>query len=277
LPAAAQACDRGCLGRALDTFLTAMVAHDPAAAGLAPTFRYTENAVEVRPGAGLWQTATRLGAVQRRYLDPASGQAAYFGLIEEGAESGIATVRIRVAGRAVTEGEAVVGRRTNGIFDAAGLAQSPPVEGPLAAGKRTPREQMIAAANSYFDGLQTKKSDVVVAARGCPRIENGVTMTGMGRGRGGAPPLDRGDCANMSGMAQISTVVNRRFPVVDEEAGVVLGMAVFNRPPGARRGNGTLWPRNLLTEIFAIEEGRITAIHAAMHYLDPDVPTAPGW
>jgi hypothetical protein len=54
-------------------------------------------------------------------------------------------------------------------------------------------------------------------------------------------------------------------------------MGVFNRPPGAARANGTLWPRNLLTEVFAIENGRIATIHAAMHYLEPDVPTAPGW
>ena len=39
----------------------------------------------------------------------------------------------------------------------------------------------------------------------------------------------------MTAMAQISDVVHRRFPIVDEEAGVVIGMGVFNRPPGAKR------------------------------------------
>ena len=80
----------------------------------------------------------------------------------------------------------------------------------------------------------------------------------------------------MALMGQIAAVVNRRFPVVDEEAGVVVGMGVFTRPPNARRADGTLWPRNLLTEVFAVEDGRIRRIWAAMHYLDDGVP-APGW
>ena len=69
----------------------------------------------------------------------------------------------------------------------------------------------------------------------------------------------------------------RRYPVVDEEAGVVLGMVVFNRPPGAKRQDGSAYPRNLLTEIFVIEKGRIKGIYAAMHYMTPDNPDAPGW
>lgn len=271
---AAENCDRACLARSLDAFLASVVGHDPSRAPLAPGFRYTENAIDVKAGDGIWKTATALGRVQRRYLDPVSGQAAYFGLIEEGAETGIATLRIKVVDNKVTEGELVIGRRANGIFNAEGLIASPPRDRG-AQNARTPREQMIKSANSYFDGLQGKDGSVIAAMPGCIRIENGVTMTGTSQGRGG--PVDRGDCANMTSMAQIADVVHRRFPIVDEEAGVVVGMGVFNRPPGAKRADGTLWPRNLLTEVFAIDSGRIVAIHAAMHYMTPDVPTAPGW
>jgi hypothetical protein len=278
LPTRAQECDRACLARTLDQFLDAVVAHDPARAPLADTFRYTENALEVRKGEGLWKSATALGPVQRRYLDAVTGQAAYFGLIQEGGESGIATLRLRVVNRRVTEGELVIGRRATGIFNAENFVANPPVERRVAPADRASREAMVAAANSYFDGLQSKSSAAITARPGCVRIENGVTMTGVRPGRGqGAAPVDLGDCANMSNMGQIADVVARRFPVVDEEAGVVLGMAVFNRPPGAKRANGTLWPRNLLTEIFLLDRGRIDAIYAAMHYLEPDVPTAPGW
>jgi len=274
---AAEDCDRACLGVALDTYLSAVVAHNPAAARLAPSFRYTENALEVKAGDGLWKGATKLGAVQRRYFDPVSGQAVYFGLIEEGADGGIATLRIKVVDRLVTEGELVIGRRANGIYNPEGLAASPPPEGPAATATRTSREALIAAANSYFDGLSSHKSEVVIAIPGCIRIENGVRMTGPSAGRNGGAPVDRGDCANMAGMTQISGVSSRRFPVADEVAGVVIGMGVFNRPPGAARADGTLWPRNLLTEVFQVESGKIRGIWAAMHYMTPDVPNAPGW
>jgi hypothetical protein len=74
-------CDRACLRSALDAYLNAVIKHDPASAPLMIGFRQTENSVVVRPGSGLWKTMTGLGAVQRRYLDPVTGQAAYFGLI----------------------------------------------------------------------------------------------------------------------------------------------------------------------------------------------------
>ena len=87
--AGAQACDRTCLVQTLDRFLAGIIAHDPAAAGLAPNFRYTENALEVARGQVLWKSATKLGALQRRYVDAVTGQAAYFGLIEEGTEQAL--------------------------------------------------------------------------------------------------------------------------------------------------------------------------------------------
>jgi hypothetical protein len=279
IPVSADAagCDRACLSKALDQYLAAMVKHEPKAAPLAAGFRYTENALDVRPGEGVWKTATGLGAVQRRYLDAVTGQAAYFGTLEEGADTGIATLRIKVVNDRITEGELVIGRKDNGLFDLPGLVASPPPTRTVAANARTPREAMINAANSYFNGLESKDSAVIVAVPGCMRVENGSTVTGMRPGRNGGAPVDRGDCTNMSAMGQISTVVNRRFPIVDEEAGVVVGMGVFNRPPGAKRADGTLWPRNLLTEIFTLENGRIQAIHAAMHYMTPDVANAPAW
>src|SRR5437667_2375130 len=74
-------CDRACLKSTLDQYLNAVLKHDPAAASLFIGFRQTENATVVKLGSGLWKTATGLGKVQRRYLDPVSRQAAYFGLI----------------------------------------------------------------------------------------------------------------------------------------------------------------------------------------------------
>src|SRR6185436_11383756 len=81
-----QACDRACLKTTLDQYLNAVVKHDPAAAPLLPGFRQTDNSVVVRPPNGVWKTVTALGKVQRRYLDPVSGQAGYFGTVEEGAK-----------------------------------------------------------------------------------------------------------------------------------------------------------------------------------------------
>ncbi len=279
--AAASKCDRPCLARTLDQYLAALVKHDPSAAPLAPNFRYTENADAVRPGDGLWKSASALGKIQRRYFDPVNQQAVYFGHIEEGSGTSIATLRIRVLNMRITEGEAVIGRASDGMFNADGLTADPPPQKLLPKEARSSREAMIAAAQSYFDGIQNHDSSRVLSKKGCVRIENGVMTAGPVAGPpavDGGPPI-KGDCgSNMEDFkATIAAVDHRRFPVVDEEAGVVLGMVVFNRPPGAKRRDGAPFPRNLLTEIFAVENGRIRGIYAAMHYLTPDNPNAPGW
>src|SRR5262245_30731099 len=97
------ACDRSCLRTMLDQYLAAVVKHDPGAAPLVVGFRQTENAINVRPGNGVWKTVTGLGKVQRRYLDPVSGQAAYYGTVEEGGSTAVVTVRVRVENRKLTE------------------------------------------------------------------------------------------------------------------------------------------------------------------------------
>src|SRR6266540_6386481 len=80
--AAAADCDRACLKTALDQYLNAVVTHNPTAAPLFAGFRQTENAVVVKMGTGVWKSVTGLGKLQRRFMDPVSGQAAYFGIVE---------------------------------------------------------------------------------------------------------------------------------------------------------------------------------------------------
>ena len=277
LASAAPTCDRACLKKTLDTYLDAVLKHDPSKAPLDAVFRYTENSNVVAPGEGLWKTATALGKVQRRYVDPVNGQAVYFGHIEQGEAAGIATLRIRVVNKKITEGELVIGQKVDGMFNAEALVTNAPPEAPVAKAARSSREAMVAAAQSYFNGIEHHDSSLVLGQKGCVRIENGV-MTGGPISESAAFPV-KGDCGERmeNFKATIAAVDHRRFPVIDEEAGVVLGMVVFNRPPGAKRGDGTPFPRNLLTELFVVENGRIRGIYAAMHYLSPENPDAPGW
>ena len=275
--AAAANCDRACLKKTLDTYLDAVLKHDPSKAPLDTAFRYTENSKVIAPGEGLWKTATALGKVQRRYVDAVNGQAVYFGHIEQGEAAGIATLRIRVVNKKITEGELVIGQKVDGMFNAEALVANAPPEAPVAKAARSTREAMVAAAQSYFDAIEHHDSSIVLRHKGCVRIENGV-MTGGPLSESAAFPV-KGDCGERmeNFKATIAAVDHRRYPVVDEEAGVVLGMVVFNRPPGAKRADGTPFPRNLLTELFVVENGRIRGIYAAMHYLSPENPDAPGW
>src|SRR5258706_13314606 len=85
------ACDRNCHRTKLDQYLAAVIRHDPAGVPLVVGFRQTENAINVRLGNGVWKTVTGLGKVQRRVLDPVTGQGAYYGTLEEGSKDGNVT------------------------------------------------------------------------------------------------------------------------------------------------------------------------------------------
>src|SRR5262245_54332493 len=107
---AQNACDRACLGGMLDKYLEAVIAHDRRKATLAVGVRETENAINAAPGKGVWQSVTGLGKVQRRYFDPVTGQAGYYGTLMEGSETALVTVRLRVENRLLTEAEWYIAR-----------------------------------------------------------------------------------------------------------------------------------------------------------------------
>ena len=94
-------------------------------------------------------------------------------------------------------------------------------------------------------------------------------MTGPGRGTAPVPP-GGADCSSNLENLNVSLVAARRYPIVDEEAGVVLGMVVFMRKPG------TTTRRNLLTEWFFVDNNKIRTIYAAMYYPPPEMPV-PNW
>src|SRR5665213_481053 len=160
--AANTGCDRVCLRSSLDAYLGAVLKHDPAAAPLAPSYRHTENAINIPLGEGVWQSVTALGQVQRRYLDPVSGQAAYYGIVVEGQAQAVVTARLRIENRTVTEAEWYIARETDpglpgatppSSWNPQGLAATPPPERALPVAQRLPRDTMLAIVNSYFDGI----------------------------------------------------------------------------------------------------------------------------
>lgn len=295
--ASAADCDRACLTATLDRYLAAVVKHDPAAAPLAIGYRQTENAINVRTGNGVWKSVTGLGRAQRRYVDAVSGQAAYFGTVEEGAASAVVTVRIRVEDRTITEAEwylarpgdpglngpAPAGRGPANLFNPEYLIANLPPQRTVPRPQRLPREALERIVNSYFDGITSHDGSVIVAHPGCVRIENGTMMTGPGRGGagrggagrgGGAPaapaPPTSNDCTSGLENINIQMVVARRYPVIDDEAGAVLATAVFLRRPGSAN------PRNVFSEWFFIDEGRIRSIYSAMFYPPPEL-AVPNW
>ena len=276
----AQDCDRSCLQGILDQYLAAVVKHEPSAAPLAVGIRQTENAINVAPGSGTWKSVTALGEVQRRYFDPVSSQAAYYGSVEEGAESALVTVRVKVEDRKITEAEWYIarandlglrGERQRGGPPANLLnidylkANGPPVR-TVPQAERSDRATLIRIVNSYFDALTSHDRTVALAHAGCSRAENGSPapagsfLPPLDPAQAPAPGSDPAarDCiAGLEGF-NLSMVVARRIPLVDVEAQAVLSYAVFIRKPGSPT------PRNAFSEWFFIDDAKIRTVYTAM-------------
>ncbi|HEX6997721.1 MAG TPA: hypothetical protein VF322_06225 [Gammaproteobacteria bacterium] len=295
---AQQACDRACLRSLLDRYLEAVIASDPAAAPLVVGFRQTENAINVAPGRGVWQSVTGLGEVQRRYFDPVSGQAAYYGTVLEGEDIAIVTVRVRVENRELTEAEWYIARADdpglNGPRQPGGppanrynpeyLGRNPPPERVVPPEQRADRATLERIVGSYFDAITSHDSSVALTHPGCGRVENG-TPTPPGRflppvtpaatsapsqaGRTAAAEPPR-DCVTGLENLNLQMVVARRIPLIDVEAQAVLAYGVFIRRPGSPT------PRNVFSEWFFIDGGRIRTIYTAMFYPPPEL-AVPNW
>src|ERR1041385_5174172 len=109
--ASAQDCNRDCLKRHLEGYLTAVTSHKPETGNLWAGFRQTENSVVIPEGQGAWKNVTALGSIERRYLDPVQSQAAYFGTVKMGEEEAVVAIRVKVQWNQVTEAEWFISRK----------------------------------------------------------------------------------------------------------------------------------------------------------------------
>lgn len=281
-------CDRACLQTLLDQYLAAIVQHDPAAAPLALGVRQTENAISVAPGNGTWQSVTALGDVQRRYFDPVSGQAGYYGSVEEGASSALVTVRIKVENREITEAEWYIARENDPGLSGQRQPGSPPANllnvdylkdnGPpervVPESERLDRETLIRIVNSYFDAITSHDPSVALVHPGCGRAENGSPAPGgqflppITPPAPDAPPPR--DCVTGLEDFNLSMVTALRIPLVDVEAQAVLSYGVFVRRPGSPT------PRNAFSEWFFIDDAKIRTVYTSMFYPGPEL-AVPNW
>jgi hypothetical protein len=274
-------CDRSCLTAKLDQFLKAVVDKNPAKAGLFVGFRQTQNAVLTPAGEGIWKTNTGFGTLDRRFYDPVTSQAEFYGTIREGDKLAIASLRMRVERNEITEAEwhiaratdpGITGDATGRMFDVDSLLNNQPAQRVVPVANRTSREALIAAVNSYFDGITLGTGRNVQANPGCLRLENGTGVTGPGRR---VAPADADfqtsvDCRSGYAGLNIVNVAARRYLLVDEEAQVVVASAVFIREPRSPKR------RNCFMEVFFMDGGKISQVYAAMVYADPKLPM-PNW
>ena len=239
-------CNRSCLEGFMQSYLKAVVAHDATALRVAPAVKYTENQALVPMGDGLWKSLVEIGGYRILASDMRNQQIAFMGNARLAGGWTMLAVRLRIADGRISEIEAIAPGTAagSGTFDLSAGAASlktarPAFATALKPAERRDRSQIIQAAELHYEGIQRGNGDIVPFGEDCIRIENGVQLIKNPNFHGpGASPSGK-PVPNFQAMSchdqfnthiwETDTVTDRRYPVVDEERGIVVAFAMYNQ------------------------------------------------
>lgn len=264
------------LYRVLDSYLAALKVRDPQRVKWAPRVRNTENNVAMMVGDGLWGTITALGSYDLRFADPLTGQVGFFGTVTETTDTSGFTLRLKVENGLVAEAETLVVRQADsGIkFEDQKFEVKPVLNEILPAAQRVPRAQMISLSDGYFDTLQLNNGTLFTKFHpNCERIENGVKTTHNPGFT--VTPVSKLGCDEQFKLGYYrynDRLRGRRFPLVDEERGLVLSAGFIDKTGRLgefRLTDGTVAKPLLhrphsfyLLELFKLKDGSIEQIES---------------
>jgi hypothetical protein len=281
--ASASECDRTCLDETVDTYIAALVAHDPSQVAFATDVKFVENITPMKPGEGLWKTAAKGPTTFKIYVpDQVAQQVGFMCMMTEHGKDGDKPIqlglRLKLKDGKIVEAEHLIARdlRENSLKNLQTprpglLATVPPAE-------RTPREKMLKIGYFYYTALVSANGDAAPFADDCVRRENGMQTTGNpppktpGMGTMGA--MGCHDQINTHTFDYITRIEPRRVEIADEETGLVFGLSQFRQPmeqkfvkivgvPDVQKVDLNINPFDLpAAHIFKIQGGKIHEVEA---------------
>jgi hypothetical protein len=235
--------DRAALLKLADTYLAALVAHDPGSVPLAGDVKAVENVKRIKLGEGLWKTATSVPTDFKIVVpDPVLQEVGGLVVMQSDGKPAQVGFRLKVVNGKIVEAEHMVVAMSN--------ANNPSLQKPRPAiFLEIPYEyadshgRLIHIAKSYYDALDNNNGHLAPFAPDCERHENGMrtspfggpslggAIPGMGAQRPGLVGMQ--DCTSQidSGAFQyITTIDNRRVEIADTVTGLAIGFSHFRHP-----------------------------------------------
>lgn len=243
---AREACSQTCLLEKMATFKATVLKRQPVA--LAPTAEVRENMVVTTVGQSAWKDvkAVRSSAT---FADAATGNVVSRDGVElADGRPGYISTRLKVLGTQISEVEFTSDRgRVNPAYVYALPAVLSAIVPPE---QRSSREDLGALARRYFQSLTDHKAvradfdDVR-----CNRFHSGNQITNVGNNAVEGPGT-RTCVTSVDGPKPWGPAVEQRFPVIDVERGIILGITLL------MYANQVMY----VSEIFKVESGRIVHI-----------------
>jgi hypothetical protein len=234
-------CDRECLIKMADDYLSALVTHNPEQVPLANDVRIVENANPIKPGEGLWKTATA-GPTEFRIIVPdiVSRQVGGMVIMQSEGKPAQLGFRLKLSGGKIVEAEHLVSllRGTEIPVTLQKVRPAIPMEIPYKYADS--RGRLIYMAGSYYDAVELNNGNLAPFADDCERIENGYRTAPSGGPLGGVGIpgaaqrpvglLGMVTCRsqiNMQNFEYINEIVNRRVEIADTVTGLAIGFSDF--------------------------------------------------
>lgn len=283
-------CDRECLIGTARAYIKALGNRDVAAARLAPNVQFSENDVLMPVGNdGLWGSISKVRDGALEVADAQTGNAAWFGIVEEHGKAAYLAMRIKVVNKLITEIETIVNRPLDKVKDKPKpfgdpdkVSHDPTWNDILKPEERRSRERLETVTDGYFNTVELNDGDVfTLFSDDCGRLENGISTTS----NGGSASIAQG-CENQFklGIYKINKRVReRRYPLIDEERGIVVATGFFDHAntfnkyklkDGREMKTALNWPNSIsLLEAFKIRDGKISRIEAVFTYVPYFMPS----
>ena len=270
-------CDRACLEGHVSTYLDALYANTPGAVPLASGVKVSDNNRLVGLREAFWDDAEET-AYRWDIANPRLGDVATEVVIRNSDSSyTIAVLRLKVAEGRITEVEVI--RANEGDADRlwgperlVDYPLSRNLTNSIRVADRDSYYGLVAAAESYWRAFQTNgteeyhRADLLFDAQ---RFENGMQTTGQfpdGTFRSAPDGFDSGSFVGRN-------LWDRRYPVVDEERGIVLSIVRFGIKDGMESQSDVTSNDRLVGEFFEVKNGMIQEVHAVLYNLPDEIPS----
>lgn len=272
---APMACDRACLTGFIDAYFAALIAGDASQLPQAARARITENSTQMKLADTFWpgaeETVFRFDIVNTRRGDTGTQTV----IRNADGTKTMHMLRMQLQNGAITEIETIKANQGDAdrLWGPDRLTEvSPYFQQSIREPERDSYYDLIGAAESYWRAFQTNGTPAYRKARLLPdstRFENGLQTTGLvrdGQFNDTARGFDEGRFLGRN-------IWDRRYPVVDEERGVVLSIVRFGLKADAKSQSVATSNDRLVAEFFAIKAGYIQEIQAVLVNLPDEKPT----
>jgi len=219
-----------------NVYLAGLVAHDPSIVKFSKDVKFVENTIPMKPGEGLWKTATAIPTTFKIYVpDVVAQQIGFLGVMEENNRPIEIGLRLKLVDGQITEAEHLIARNLSGGSLANLVVPRPGLLAMVPADQRVPRDQMLTIGASYYEALVSADANDAPFADDCVRRENGMQTTSNPPP---AKPTAMGTLGSLGCAPQLRThtfdyikrIEPRRVWIADPETGLVFGLSQFRHP-----------------------------------------------